>query len=134
MIVLEVTISLGNIWLPCVFCFMIGLSLALLISQQIAIIDLPKNSKSYEEAEFPSSREITPIVTFSLTIFGIYGSILCFLGERLYYMNRDENTWSYVMIGSIIGFVFIALCFSFDCSINGCKCCIKCCCCEKACC
>ena len=94
---LETSASLGYLWILCLYTFVLGLLLTILICQEIYVTAHDKD------------QGVWPL---TLTIFGFYGSILSALGDKTHYMNRDDPTWSYINIALAGFFVWLSLFFT----------------------
>lgn len=109
----------GNIVVMSTLTCLMGLSLSLLICQELFKLDRVRDNGN---------------IPLSLTFFGIYGSVLCALGDKTHYMNRDDPQWSYINILLAGGFVLIAFVVTLSWLFNGCRCCACCCkCCNECC-
>ena len=90
-----------------------GLALSVLICVELLVLD-----KTHDN-------QIAPL---SLTVWGLSGAVLTLLGDKIYYMNRDDNTWIYIGLGLSGILVLLAGFFSIKGCRRGCKCCMCSCC------
>jgi len=104
---LDIVANEGKMSTICVFTGIMGLSLGLLISQEIIRLERENDSGT---------------VPLTLTLFGIYGCVLTAVGDKTHYMNRDDPTWSYINIGLSAFLVFFAFLLSLDWVQKGCCC------------
>lgn len=96
-ICLETSAGLGYLWILCLYTFVLGLILTILICQELYVTAHDK-----DEGIWP----------LTLTAFGIYGSIISALGDKTHYMNRDDPTWSYINIALAGLFVWLSIFFT----------------------
>lgn len=96
----------------CIFAAMFGLLLMALISQELYRLDRVKQNGT---------------IPLAFTMFGIFGALITWYGDKTHYMNRDDPQWSYINIGASAGLVLFAALLTIDWIAGGCKCCSCCC-------
>lgn len=124
-IIIEACAQLGYIWLLGLGAFTVAVSLAILTSIELMLLDVPARAQT---AATPEPADWFPVVPLSFFFFGLYGVGLTAVGDKTHYMNRDDNTWAYVSIAISCLLVILACFLTLKWFKNGCTCCINCCC------
>ena len=106
-IIIEACAQLGYIWLLGLGAFTVAVSLAILTSIELMLLDVPARAQT---AATPEPSDWFPVVPLSFFFFGLYGVGLTAVGDKTHYMNRDDNTWAYVSI-AISCLLVILACF-----------------------
>jgi hypothetical protein len=109
----------SELWIMCLCAALYGLILSCLISQELYKIDRVKQNGT---------------IPLSFTLFGLFGGLLTWFGDKTHFMNRDDPTWSNISFAVSAGLVIIAFIFSLSWISNGCRCCQCCCQCCNDCC
>lgn len=104
-----------NFSLLCFFVLLLGVFLACLTGAEVYQLDT-----NFDNGTVP----------LALSCFGLYGCLLCLLGDFTYYINRDDPFWTYVDIAGTTGLVIIACLCTLPWLQKGCKCKSCCGCCE----
>jgi hypothetical protein len=115
-ICLNTTAQSSEMWISSAFTFFLGGSLSVLICQETVKLDLDNRSQDTTAG--------------AVSLFGVYAALLCYLGDKTHYMNRDDSTWSLINVGLSAFLVTLACLFSTKTVMDGCKCCQCCTCCE----
>jgi len=130
--IIEACAQTGSIWSISLGAFLLSLSLSILTSIELMLLDIPAEA---QVAAPPESSDLFPLVPLTFTFFGLYGVILASIGDKTHFMNRDENTWAYICIAAAAVLVLAACCFTLKWLKNGWTCCLGCCCpCCRPCC